>query len=413
VLEGLLTSPGALARVRRSWLRDVIDDFLDHLSTQRFNRSTLRVYCRRLLAFGEFTATRGVCQVAALPRWVDPFVAQLRAQEPSRHVARLTLRRFIRFLQEKNIIPDPEPSPPSAPHSHLIDDYLLYLRERRGLCPETLELVRAPCRALLDFVATEGTADLRSLPPEIITRFITREGNHYSRGTLQGRCSRLRGFLSYLYRREILSADLSAVVVAPRVSQHEQCPRFLTRAEIDAVLAVIDRKTPVGLRDYAIVLLLATYGLRGIEVIRLRLDDIDWRRQLFSIRGRKAGNSTTYPLSASVGDAIVAYLRDGRPESPHRCLFLTMDAPFTPLATSDALIGRVKRYLAKAGLRVARPGTHSFRYSCAQRLFEQGLPLKTIGDYLGHRDTAVTQRYTKIALEQLRDVAVGDGEDLL
>ena len=97
----------------------------------------------------------------------------------------------------------------------------------------------------------------------------------------------------------------------------------------------------------------------------------------------------------------------------HRCVFLTTVAPFTPLASTDALIGRVKRYLAKAGLHVARPGTHSFRYSCAQRLFEHGLPIKTIGDYLGHRDTTVTQRYTKIALEQLRDVAVGAGEDLL
>jgi integrase/recombinase XerD len=413
MLEGLLSSPGALARLRRSWLRDFIDDFIDHLNAQRFNRSTLRVYCRRLLAFGEFTATRGVCQAAALPRWIDPFVAQLQAQDPSRHVARLTLQRFIRFLQERKVVPDSEPLPPPAPHAQLIDDYLLYLRERRGLCPETLELVRAPCRALLDFAVIEEVADLRSLPPEIIIRFITLEGNHYSRGTLQGRCSRLRGFLSYLYRREFLSVDLSAVVVSPRVSQHEQCPRFLTRSEIETVLAVIDRKTPVGLRDYAIVSLLATYGLRGIEVIRLRLEDIDWRRQTLVIHGRKAGNSTIYPLSASVGDSIVAYLRDGRPKSPHRSLFLTMDAPFAPLSSCDALIARVKMYLAKGGIRVDRPGTHSFRYSCAQRLFEQGLPLKTIGDYLGHRDTTVTQRYTKIALEQLRDVAVGDGEDLL
>jgi integrase/recombinase XerD len=413
VLEGLFTSPRGLARAHRSWLRDVIDEFTDDLNTQRFKKSTVRVCCRRLLAFGEFTASQGVCQVAALPQWIDPFVAQLHAQDPSRRAARLALRQFIRFLQEKKVVPDSEPLPPAAPHAQLIDDYLLYLREQRGLCPETLELVRAPCRALLDFVITERAPDLYSLAPEIITRFITCEGNHYSRGTLQGRCSRLRGFLSYLYRREMLSADLSAVVVAPRVSQHEPCPRFLTRSEIDTVLAVIDRSTLVGLRDYAIVLLLATYGVRGIEVIRLRLDDIDWRLRLLSIPGRKAGNSTIYPLSATVGDAIVAYLRDGRPESPHRCLFLTTSAPFTPLASTDAVIGRVKRYLAKAGLRVARPSTHTFRYSCAQRLFEQGMPLKTIGDYLGHRDTTATLRYTKIDLEHLRDVAVGAGEDIL
>jgi integrase/recombinase XerD len=413
VLEGLYTSPGGLARARRSWLRDVIDDFIEHLNTQRFKMSTLRVCYRRLLGFGEFTATRGVRQVAALPQWIDPYVAQLRARDTSRHAACLTLQRFIRFLQEKTVVPDSEPVHPRAPHARLIDDYLLYLRERRGLCPETLELVRAPCSALMDFIGTEGIPDLGSIPPEVVTRFITHEGEHYSRGTLQGRCSRLRGFLSYLYLREVVSVDLSAAVVAPRVFQDKPCPRFLTRAEIDAVLAVIDRKTPVGRRDYAMISLLAAYGLRGIEVIRLRLDEIDWRRQIFSIRGRKAGNSTTYPLSASVGDAIVAYLRDGRPESSHRCVFLTTVAPFTPLASTDALIGRVKQYLTKAGLRVTRPGTHSFRYSCAQRLFEQGLPLKTIGDYLGHRDTTVTQRYTKIALDQLRDVAEGAGEALL
>jgi site-specific recombinase XerD len=127
-----------------------------------------------------------------------------------------------------------------------------------GLCPETLELVRAPCLALMDSVATEGFADLRLIPPEVVTRFITREGEHYSRGTLQGRCSLLRGFLSYLYRRQVISVDLSAAVVAPRVYQDEPCPRFLTRAEIDAVLAVTDRKTPVGRRDYAMISLLAT-----------------------------------------------------------------------------------------------------------------------------------------------------------
>jgi hypothetical protein len=253
VLDGLFTSPGALARVHRSWLRDVIDDFLDHLNTQRFNRSTLLPRCYRLLAFGEFTATRGVCQVAALPHWIDPFVARIHAHDPHRHVVRLGLLRFARFLQEKKVIPDPKPLPPPAPHSQLIDDYLLYLRERRGLGPGTLKLVRATCRALMDFVATEGIGDLRLIPPEVVTRFLTREGKHHSRGTLQGRCSRLRGFLSHLYRREIVSVDLSAVMVAPRVSQHEPRPRFLTRAEIEAVLAIIDRKTPVGRRESSVL----------------------------------------------------------------------------------------------------------------------------------------------------------------
>jgi integrase len=159
-------------------------------------------------------------------------------------------------------------------------------------------------------------------------------------------------------------------------------------------------------------LLLATYGLRGIEVRRLRLDDIRWREQLLQVRGRKAGNSTTYPLSVAVGEALLVYLQAVRPASSHREVFLTMSAPFTPLRHSS-LRNRVLDYLRLAGVEVAHPGTHSFRYSCAQRLFEQGVPLKSIGDFLGHRDPNSTERYTKIALDQLREVAAGDGEGLL
>jgi integrase len=186
----------------------------------------------------------------------------------------------------------------------------------------------------------------------------------------------------------------------------------LTRSELDAVLAAINRHTPVGKRDYAMFLLLATYGLRGIEVVRLRLDDIQWREQLLQVRGRKAGNRTTYPLSVAVGEALLAYLQTVRPASPHREVFLTMHAPFTPLLRAS-LRNRVLDYLRLAGVQVAHPGTHSFRYSCAQRLFEQGVPLKSIGDFLGHRDPNSTERYTKIAWDQLREVAAGNGEELL
>ena len=121
----------------------------------------------------------------------------------------------------------------------------------------------------------------------------------------------------------------------------------------------------------------------------------------------------TYPLSAAVGDAILGYLKHSRPASSHRQVFLSLNAPFRPVAWTAQLGVSVRKYMAKAGIQVERPGTHTFRYSCAQRLFEQNMPLKFIGDYLGHRATGSTQRYTKIALEQLREVAISDGEDLL
>jgi site-specific recombinase XerD len=307
----------------------------------------------------------------------------------------------------------PEATVPAYPHADVVREYLAFLREHRGVSDKHIQRTQHCCASFMTFLATHDVADLTSIPPQLIHRFIVREGNHYHRVTMSTRCGALRRFLGHLYRRSLTSVDLSSVVVAPVVFQQEQCPRFLTRVEVEAVLAVVDQVSPRGRRDYAMMLMLAVYGLRGIEVIRLRLDDIDWRNQKLHIGKRKAGNRTTYPLSVPVGEAIVRYLRDGRPSSQHREVFLTLRPPFSPFADSTTLCSHVSGYLTKAGIHVNRPGMHTFRYSCAQRLLEKGEPLKTIGDFLGHTDPDSTRRYTMIAIDQLREVAIGDGEDML
>ena len=230
---------------------------------------------------------------------------------------------------------------------------------------------------------------------------------------MRHQCGVLRRFLVRLHCRGILTEDLSLAVLTPRVYKHEQCPRYLTRTQVEAVLAAIDRRTSRGKRSYAMLLMLATYGLRGIEVRSLRLDDIDWRNDRVRIANRKAGNSTTYPLTAAVGEAILDYLKGGRPASDHREVFLTVIAPIRPMTSPSPLSYQVQRHMARARVTVERAGSHSFRYSCAQRLFESGTPLKTIGDYLGHSHPDSTQRYTKIAIDQLREVALADVEDML
>ena len=177
-------------------------------------------------------------------------------------------------------------------------------------------------------------------------------------------------------------------------------------------MAGIDRRTPCGKRDYAMLLLLATYGLRACEVAGLTLDDIDWRNDRIKIRERKAGNSTAYPLSSVAGAAIIDYLKHGRLASPERQVFLRTLAPPTPI-TSAAISCRAIYYLHKAGINVPRPGSHTFRHSCVQRLVNSDFTLKQIGDFVGHRNASSTQIYSKVAIEALRQVALGDGEEVL
>ena len=181
---------------------------------------------------------------------------------------------------------------------------------------------------------------------------------------------------------------------------------------MQAILSQIDRTTSAGLRDHAMILLLITYGLRGIEVIRLRLEDIDWRKNLLRIGARKAGNNTVYPLAPSVAKAIIQYLKNARPHSDDRHIFLAVKAPYRPLAYTWALGDKIRQYMRKADIKISRPGAHTFRYSCAQALLKQGTPLKVISDYLGHTEPGTTQQYIKIAIEDLRAVALGDGEEV-
>ena len=138
--------------------------------------------------------------------------------------------------------------------------------------------------------------------------------------------------------------------------------------------------------------------------MRLELDDIDWRAARLHVRQRKAGNSSVYPLTTPVGNAILAYLKI-RPDTDCRRVFITLCAPYGPMRTGT-LIHHLKRYLLSARLPTKGLGTHVFRYSCAQRLLEAEIPLKQIGDYLGHRDLKTTQRYIKIDVEHLREVAL-------
>lgn len=206
--------------------------------------------------------------------------------------------------------------------------------------------------------------------------------------------------------------DLSRAVPRRRVYRQATLPRAITWSEVERVLAVPDRRAPIGKRDYAMLLLLATYGLRARELAALQLDDLDWHRAQIHVTARKNGHSTRYPLSAAVGDALVDYLRSGRPSVSDRHIFLRTIAPFTPLPYS-AIATRASEYLHRAGVEAPRAGSHTFRHTCVQRLVDADVPFKTISDYVGHQRSDSTQVYGKVAIHVLRQLALGDGEEAL
>ena len=250
------------------------------------------------------------------------------------------------------------------------------------------------------------------LSPTVLSAFVTSQSEGWGMSMLGGLCGALRVFLRYLFREKLISQDLSQVIEGPREYRLSSIPRSISWSDVERMLAAVDRRSSVGKRDYAILLLLVTYGLRGREVAALTLDDIDWERERLRIPERKAGHSTAYPLSSIVGEAIVDYLKHGRPQGDDRHVFYRAMAPYDPM-TAGAVSTRASYYLHKVGATVPRPGSHTLRHTCVQRLIDAHFPLKTIGDYVGHGSPESTAIYAKVSIENLREVALGDGEEVL
>jgi integrase len=177
---------------------------------------------------------------------------------------------------------------------------------------------------------------------------------------------------------------ISPLIESPQQFSLAPVPRSITWKDVQQMLEAVDCRTAVGKRDYAVLLLLVTYGLRAREVAALTLDDLDWKQERLYVPERKAGHSAAYPLSPIVGKAILDYLQHGRPHTSERALFFRAVAPYTPMSWTAVSL-RAKHYLRKAGINVPRPGSHTLRHTCVQRLVDSHMSLKTIGDYVGHR----------------------------
>jgi integrase/recombinase XerD len=375
-----------------------------------------------LVAFGDFTKRHGATQLVQLPSYVETFTDEWVSKHPrGKRSARARKKtgdgvRNAVYQMLRLVLPDHigmgRSRKPDNPFQTQAPRFFSYLTEEKGLRPASVRQYQFHLRQFAAHLARIGMSELAAISPTVLATFIADYGPRVAWPTLRNACGTLRVFLRYLHREGGIAKDLSGVVEFPQSYRLSGIPRSIAWEQVEQVLSGIDRRSACGKRDYAMLLLLAVYGLRACEVAALTLDDIDWRHDRLKIRERKAGNSTTYPLSALVGTAIVDYLKNGRPDSKERTVFLRTLAPFIPI-TPAAVTCRAAYYLRKTGIEVPRPGSHTLRHSCVQRLVNANFSLKHIGDFIGHRDPASTQIYGKLAIETLREVAQGDGEEVV
>jgi integrase/recombinase XerD len=414
VFNRLFVRSDALTRQLSAPLADERRQYLANCEEQGMAKSTLRSKARILLSIADQLqlAHRPQGQInvqeieKAAGRWSRKRCSQpsqsLRAEFVSETVA------WLSFLGRLHV-----QSEPAKTYDQMLLEFGRFMDKDRGLSAVTIEHRCRSVRPFLDRLLSEhqsldmiSVADIDALLAQKVNE------HHYARVSVRGYASSLRSFFRYAEMRGWCGGGIAASIMAPRVFQQETLPSGPAWEVVQEILDATSGDQPTMIRDHAILMIFAVYGVRSREVARLRLDDIDWQKERIVFTRVKLGGSHSFPLHEHVGAAIVRYVKEVRPKSRCREVFLTRHAPIGPMS-AGALWAVVGRQLRSRALSIKHHGPHSLRHACATRLINQGLSLKEVGDHLGQRDPEATRIYAKVDLVRLRQVASFDLGGLL
>jgi site-specific recombinase XerD len=361
------------------------------------------------------TTVNQLRQVARLSRWleasgftvaelngelVEEFLAVQRADGHHRASwSRPGLLLVLDVLRGLGVVAAEEPEMAGSPTEVLLAAFERFLLSERGLAAGTVRgYVRHAHRFLLELSPAGGLAEVTAAQ---VTGAVLRESAAVSVSATQFFVAGLRSFLRFCFIEGVVSVDLSQAALAVTGRRRSSLPRGIPKADAQALLNCCDRRSAVGRRDHAVILILLRLGMRASEVAGLKLDDIDWRAGELVVHGKR-GREDRLPLPAEVGEAIASYLRRGRPTSDRREVFLRARAPFKPIA-ARTVSSTVRRACRRAG--VAEVGSHRLRHTVACEMVSAGVPPMQISQVLRHRSLQSTAIYARVDLDQLRQLA--------
>ncbi len=306
-------------------------------------------------------------------------------------------RLFLEFLQAQQIMP-PVSDPVQTARPPLLRTFEEWMQIHRGVKPATLRNYR---HHLIDLLATLGESPEQFDAGRLRT-FLLSYAERHSRASAKMRVKALRAFLRFLIATERCEPRLETAIPSIAEWRLSTLPRYLSPQDVERVITACDDTTAIGIRDKAIVVLLARLGLRAGEVANLKLNDIDWSQGAFTVIG-KSRREARLPLPQDVGDAMLHYLNAARPAINSNAIFITAIAPWTPIA-SNTVSSVAALAIRRAGIEAPSFGAHVLRHSAATGWLSQGASLQVIGEVLRHRDTATTAHYAKVDLGLLEQV---------
>jgi site-specific recombinase XerD len=386
--------PGALAAH--------VEGFQSYLLGLGYTPGTVRGQMKVLGHLGRWMEARGLCPVDLTLSEVDAFVAEACRERGLHRADHRTAVHVLQHLIRAGVASAPVETPKSD-LERFLEGYREWMLHERGLAEATVLRYENTARRFLLQRATRDAGPAVDVTCVEVNSFLLAESVRCSVGAAKGRVAELRSLLRYLFVRGLTATRLAAAVPPVAGWHNTGIPPTLSPADVQALLDSCDRGKPNGIRDLAILTLVARLGLRSIEVSRMELGDLHWRTGEITVRG-KARRIDTMPLPVEVGEAVAAYLADARPLGGpgQRRLFLTGRAPRAPIH-ADLVSDVVHRACLRSG--VAPVGAHRLRHALARQMVAQGVVLTDISQVLRHRDLATTAIYAKVDLDSLRMVA--------
>lgn len=377
-----------------------VEGYQAWLAHRGYTPQTVRNMLADLGRVGRWMSREGLVAAQLDEDAMAAFLAAWQAAGHRRALGPRAMIPLLSYLREAGVTPAAKP--PQTLLEGMLGEYRIWLARERGLAAATVLRYDSTARRFLQQQAMAGgVPNPARLTGADVNAFLLRECGRISAGSAKGRVAELRAILRFLYLQNLTPLRLGTAVPPVGGWRLATLPPTMTAADVQLLLDSCDRSIDVGVRDFAIMILIARLGLRSVEVARLELRDVDWRAGELVVRG-KARRQDRLPLPAEVGEALAAYLARGRVPAGARRLFLTCTAPRGPIR-ADLVGDVVERACRRAGL--PRAGPHRLRHALAAELLRQGAGLAAISQVLRHQDLATTALYAKVDLDTLRQVA--------
>jgi len=408
MIERYFSQTKVLIRLRSGSVGPYLPRFVSALEQRQFSGDTIRRYIRGADSLCRWLDGQGVAVVEASQSHIERYVLQ-HARLPDNHYAQgrlckaaLSVPFIATVLREQGILSGSVPVSKADAWLARFDNHLMGVH---GISPGSREHYLRYVRRLIQSLQM-SEPDWTTLNAQQIRDFVCCEAAKRKTGSCRLVIAAIRAFLRFLAAEGVVPPNLYRAVPVVREWRHASLPQHISAEELERVLQICRTATTGCLRDACIILMLARLGMRAGEVRQLNLNDIDWIEGEIHIRAGKSRRERTLPLLEEVGKALGAYLRQERPESAERSVFLTLRPPYRPLACSSAISLISRRIFKEAGLQGPRLGAHRLRHTVATHMVRRGSSFKEVADVLGHKSLKSTAIYAKLDERSLQQVAL-------